>query len=240
MRDELSDAEKASFDDRVKDAEFRSELLNQTQILNAIESVHDEKLKQFFKNVDKGIKDNQEGKLVKMTPSENVKVKRSSFSLLKYAAVLTILLGSFFIVKQYTGDTGSSDLFASYYQTYDSSVIRGRAIDSKELSEALFSYGSNDFSKADKLFSNVTPKSAEAMFFGSICKIELDKLDEAIRDLKTLSSQNSEYKADADWYLALAYLKKGDLNSTKSLLQNMSDNSDHAYSVKALKLLGEL
>ena len=244
MRNELSDSEKLEFENNSQNKNFRDELLVQAEILNALESGQNQKLKEFFKQVDSEMNTSGGAKIVELQKNTATKTdtkQKSGFSrnILKYAAVLTILLCSVFVAQNYLG-TDQSELFASYYKPYDSNVMRGQGSEMKSFNDALFSYSSEEYAEADAEFSKLSDVSTDALFFGSICKLELGLYDNAISGFSKIKDQDSKYSEDAEWYLAMTYLKKGENAKLESLLEEMSSENSHAYSDRAKNLLTDL
>ena len=71
----------------------------------------------------------------------------------------------------------------------------------------------------------------------------LNKFKEAISALKNAIAISPDQlsKVRAQWYLALAYLKKDDLEKSKKLLEDISNNKlSPAYKIKARGLLDKL
>jgi len=254
MRDELSESEQKQFDMDLKNETFRNELHEQAEILRAVESVHDNKLKAIFKEADAEMAPESGAKIVEMpkpsvkestvTRSIGTESKKSSFGFLKYAAVAALLLISVFVFKQFSGGVDSSidnnTLYAQYHQTYDANVLRGQTQDSKSFSDALFSYSSEDYTKAESEFATLADVSEEALFFRSLSQLELGKFDLSIAGFKKVAAENSKYAQEAEWYEAMAYLKTNDLQKLKSKLNQITTNASHDYNSKAEALLKEL
>ena len=82
-----------------------------------------------------------------------------------------------------------------------------------------------------------------AYYYNGICYIELGNASEAIISLQKAvkSSPNKLSKIKAEWYLALAYLKKGDLKKANEFLMKVaSSNREKVYSSKATSLMNDL
>jgi hypothetical protein len=81
----------------------------------------------------------------------------------------------------------------------------------------------------------------ELLFYVSICQLELDKSTEVEKNLKFLSELGDSYPyyQEVDWYLSLTYLKKGQKEQAKKLLEKIKDDDGH-YAKKASDLLNEL
>jgi hypothetical protein len=57
-----------------------------------------------------------------------------------------------------------------------------------------------------------------------------------MKQLKLITEKNSKFSEHAQWYLALAYMKNNDLDKTKELLLEITDNPG-PYNTKAMELL---
>ena len=82
------------------------------------------------------------------------------------------------------------------------------------------------------------PGNLTATLYKGICLIELDRAAEARSVLQPLAGGASALRGDAQWYIALSYLKENNTDQCKSNLQQIGAGSDH-YD-KAQKLLKSL
>lgn len=85
---------------------------------------------------------------------------------------------------------------------------------------------------------------ADSVFFNALQDIENDNISSAIDKLETLKNSEPEMLAateqSVNWYLALAYLKKGKKNKAKILLQEIGKSMNNEFIQKAEDLLKEL
>lgn len=82
------------------------------------------------------------------------------------------------------------------------------------------------------------PGDLTAALYKGICLIELDRPAEARSVLQPLASGTSALRADAQWYIALSYLKEKDTARCKTVLQQIGAGMDHFE--KAQELLKKL
>lgn len=117
-----------------------------------------------------------------------------------------------------------------------------------EESKALKAYDQQDYSRAKQLFYEIPDdeKSDKELFYNAMTLLLLnqqeahpDDLTQAIQYLEQLSKGHGNYKEMAEWYLALAYLAKGDEDRAKVLLNEIAQNP-HPYSEEAKKKLKQL
>lgn len=155
------------------------------------------------------------------------------------------VLGGFIILRSLTGPSTPEKIFSSYYEPFSalSPITRG-ANSQKEISfmEALGSYKSGDYKKAESDFSSVVagdPSSGAASFYLGLSALALGDSQNAINYLSSEAVQMSEYNKDAQWYLGMAYLKKGDSKKASACFRNLSDKKGF-YAEPSRKILRRL
>jgi tetratricopeptide (TPR) repeat protein len=82
------------------------------------------------------------------------------------------------------------------------------------------------------------PDDLIAALYKGICLIELNRPAEARSVLQPLASGTSALRADAQWYIALSYLKEKNTEQCKAALQQIGAGMDHYE--KAQELLKKL
>lgn len=115
------------------------------------------------------------------------------------------------------------------------------------LKQAIHFYNDGDYTQALPLLESYAKNNAKdariALYLG-VCRLSLGQTDAAIDDLQ-LSAQSTDdnladSRAEAQWTLALAYLRKKDLAQCKTLLQQIVNQPNHNYQSQAAQLLNEL
>lgn len=234
LRDELSDTDQAAFSENMRSQEFKNELLNQAEILNALERGYDQDLKKVLNNLEVSPKE------VTLSPPQIKTAKRKTTGLwLKYAACFLFGLASYFVVNNYL-DNPQNDLYAEYYQIYPAEIIRGATTESMALNQALITYQEQDYVKAEELFKPLRNSSDQALFFSSISQIQLGKFDAAAATLKEVINSGSKFNKDAEWYLLMVYLKSEQHTKMDLALSKIINQSDHPYHSKAIQLQKDL
>ncbi len=150
-----------------------------------------------------------------------------------------IVIGIFMFKNLSTPQKSMEQLFASNYTAEPLSNERGAMQDS--LQQIIDCYSKNNYNEAIPLMEWYTqkhPEKTDLLLATAICNIELKNTDKAIAQLQTLISANTIYTEKAQWYLAMAYLQKGDQQNVKSLL--LSFNKEHFYYSKAQNILANL
>ena len=159
--------------------------------------------------------------LEKIIRNEQQKIKKQ-----KNTRRLVIPFGSLAIAASvagffYVGYLNQCDKLAGeYYESYTYTPLLSRGEDSVYLT------------------------GADSVFFNALQDIENDNVSSAINKLETLKNSEPEMLAateqSVNWYLALAYLKKGKKNKAKILLLEIEKSINQEYIQKAKSLLNEL
>lgn len=162
---------------------------------------------------------------------------------LAIAATLTLLIVALVVFNQQFGNT-SQDLYASYYQPLSAKNVRGTAQEELQ-ANMLKAYNTSDYQSAKPLLEQLLekqPENAERLtLLLANCLLNLDNTSKVIQLLKPLSIQNtSDFQEDAQWYLALSYLKANQIDEAKELIKEIQSNPNHLYTTKAKQLAIEL
>lgn len=152
-------------------------------------------------------------------------------------AVAIVVVG-FFLIRSLSMPPGEK-LFLSYYEPKQvpDSVTN---LDNQLIVEAISTYQSKDYAKAESLFENLKneDESDLSLFYVGLCQLELDRPEKAIPTL-SLVSQKSDYFFEATWYGAMSFLKLNKLEEAKRLLL-ISDANPNFYSEKAEEILEKM
>lgn len=129
-------------------------------------------------------------------------------------------------------------IYEEYFQADRNTVhpvVRGERIKTIE-NRAFVAYEAQDYYKAINLFNSVkNPGDMHILYYKGLCFLALDKKDEAITLLKQVGSgvtsenYSTNFQEKANWYLALAYLKKGNNVKAISLLTEVRDNPNSSF-----------
>jgi tetratricopeptide (TPR) repeat protein len=146
------------------------------------------------------------------------------------ASLLLVMLG--LGVYQYA--TVSPDkLFAENYQTYALSVSRGAgATDAMEKA-----YQQKDYGAVIKQFDILTNAGQKENFLAGQAYLATSKYAKAVECFNTILSLNTStrtttFNDDAEYYLALSYLKDKNFKSAYPLFTSIHNNTNHLYNDK--------
>jgi tetratricopeptide (TPR) repeat protein len=172
------------------------------------------------------------------TPAK--KTGRSGF--LRYAAVIAvlILIGSTMVLTNHKFST--DELLDKYDQSYTVATV-SRSLEtgtSSDYTVALEYFGVHDYNNAAIYFSKVLstdPKHIESTMLYGVARYNEKNYPEAEKSFVTITSDNNNlYIEDAQWYLALCYLKTDQVDKASAQL-SIIKNSDSIYRKDAGKIL---
>jgi len=205
LRNELSPKEKTAFTTRKEDTIFLEVLENE---MIAVQSKQE--LKKKLQAISADLKTQK-----KTTPKR--------FAPLSVAASVILLLGAIFFFNQ---GASNQELFDDYYTSYPNIYAqKGASSDHKTLFEkTMILYDAKQYPLARQNFESINSErkltDGEQFYYG-ITLMELDKVKLAIQQFKNIPNSSPLYK-DAQWYLALSYLKVNDTYNAKNILNKVT------------------
>jgi len=128
-------------------------------------------------------------------------------------------------------------LIDRYYEPYALNITQRTPDDMAALIQAQKAYNSGDYASALPVFEKY-PNNVEVQLAKGNATYNLGKTDEAIATFQQVASGNSIHVPAANWYLALAYLKKEQPEKAKSALDNIPEGS--SYYTKAQELRAKI
>ncbi len=128
-------------------------------------------------------------------------------------------------------------LIDNYYEPYALNITQRTGSNMTALIQAQKAYHSGDYASALPVFEQY-PDNAEVQLTKGNAAYNLGKIDEAIATFQQVASGDSVYVPAANWYLALAYLKKEQPEKAKAALDNIPEGS--SYYAKAQELRNKI
>jgi hypothetical protein len=156
------------------------------------------------------------------------------------AVFLLLALASIYIFMP-GGKNSPQELYADYFVPYED-VITIRDISNPLLTESIHLYNEKKFELAAGQFSKYITEhrdDLDAQFYLGVSLLESAKTKESIAAFGLVITGNGLLKEQAEWYRALAYLKLGDVETSKKLLNGIN-HEGHDYRTKAIELLRKL
>jgi hypothetical protein len=135
---------------------------------------------------------------------------------------------------QYNNNT----LFEMYYSSENAHNLTRSAGNSND--EAMAKYRDRDFRNALVLFNEILdkdPSNIYIRYYTGLASIETNQNEKAINEFKFIIDQkNNLFIENAQWYLALSYLKNNQVKDAKSLLLQIN-NSSNPHNKEASQIL---
>jgi tetratricopeptide (TPR) repeat protein len=164
------------------------------------------------------------------------------------AAVLLLAIPISLLLYHNDNKNSPQLLFSNNYVSYESDLgtVRGETPDKQlapTFSKAMELYEQKDFPRAELYLDSylkANPEDADAVLYLGAAALENANLPKAIELLETARINNADKYEDATWYLALAYIKQGDLSNARAVLQDLTKLEDGFYYQKANDLLADL
>lgn len=104
----------------------------------------------------------------------------------------------------------------------------------KKLKKGQDAFKQEKYEEVIEILGNMEDSNDEVKVCLGVAYLELNKYSEAIETLESIENEGKK-----KWYLALAYLKQGNIEKTKEFLLEIDDPHDYYYP-KAKKLLSNL
>lgn len=180
-------------------------------------------------------------------PNTAVIMKISWFNkpLMKIAAGFTLILGISSILWLILRPSFNERLYSAYYKPYDASTIvrSGNSENTDNFSKAMQMYADGNYSNAYDLLKVVSCSDSNympALFFAGISAMELNQFENAETSFSIIIKANTSlYVENAEWYLALCYLKSKNKIQAKATLAKIVARNGY-YKPDAEKLIHEL
>lgn len=167
--------------------------------------------------------------------------KKKIRSLLRWgmAAAIALAIGASIYIIANHQTMSTDDLYANYYQPYTEEItVRGDNTNAS-VQEVTQLYKDKKYREALPAFLRLLaaePDNAELQLVVGICQLELDNFDKASQSFSSVT--NPLYKDQAQWYLAMTFLKQNDLASAGTILKTIQ-SGDFNYQ-KAQEILEQM
>lgn len=154
---------------------------------------------------------------------------------LRAAAIMLILCSSAFLYKYLS--VSSHSLYDRYYSGYELNTSRGAA-DVGPIEKA---YDAKDWSGVLSLSAIAKSKDNQVDFLAGMADLELKRYDDAITHFEEIIAVNSHagtdfYQDEAEYYLAISWLARGQVNEAMPILEKIRANAHHQYHEKVAKM----
>lgn len=238
LEESLNPAELTEFEERLSnDEEFRKSFETYETLLKGIRYSGQNQLLQKLKKVE-----------ASMTIEESFAKRRWGIPVKKFysysaaATILLLLTFTFIFIARH--NPSPAEVFEKNYQTYPNVVLpttRGDNSNKNDKQMAFYLYDSEKFKEAAIHFDRLLKEDNDPalLLYSALSYMETGNFDLAVERLKNLINENSDYKAQGEWFISLAYIAKNEPDNAKPHLELLK-NQNISYSKKAAKILDDL
>ena len=240
-------AEKMVFNEKQRDQDFKTLLTDMDVLLEGVKrsaatTTKEEKLERltFFGEIldmeELAVQEDS----VTLKRDKIVRFYRKPWVLAAAASVALAVAAS--VIWQQSQPPQNEKLFLAYFQPFDSpgsGLTRGSSEETLK-TKAYDAYDNGRYAEAITYFDKIlktTPDPISHLCLGN-AQLEIGQLAEAEKTFNHMLAKHSELVTQANWYLALTYLKQGKMERAKATLWEISKSS--TYGEKARNLLNEL
>ncbi len=164
-------------------------------------------------------------------------IRKLNWKPLAIAASISLLIGFFFLQN---GSTDSLTLYNDYAK-HETLALVSKGAENYDFSEITAAYQKDQYELTDekiRMALQELPQNHPHLFSlkltQGICRLELDKVDEAKRIFQRLSQTDHLDAPKADWYLVLTYLKQGNTELAKQVIDK-AFAAGHGYKAKEMR-----
>lgn len=168
--------------------------------------------------------------------NKNVTVPVRKMKWVRYAwgaaAAAVIVIALFILLPAPGKNMNAQNLYASVYKPYDNTQLRSGTPAQMEKA-----YQSGDFKQVITTYQALPGAGAKEKLLAACAYMETGEAEAAKNLLLSLQQENrarktTEFADDAEYYLALCYLKLGNLHEAGILFQKINGDPAHLYSDK--------
>ena len=156
-------------------------------------------------------------------PEKTPKTRKLPQWIYAVAASITLILVGW-ISFQFLFVESNEKLFTTYYETDPGLITAMSGTDSYEFDRGMVDFKEGKYEEALALWQPLleeNPTGDTLLYFVAMANLELENYSESQESLELIIKGNpSEFKQDAEWYLALLYLRNGQTEKAKGLFSN--------------------
>ena len=218
MGKELTDFEQLLAENTAMQKELNNLILTREAIQSyglktQVASVHQEMMQELNKEI--------------ITIPKNNKVRSLYRMPLNIAASLLLIMLSVGFYQYIT--ISGSKIFNENYSSYELSISRG---DENDISQIEKAYAKGQSNLVITEFSKLKNPTKKDNFLAGQVYLSKNQVKESIRSFEqvlSISSAENTFKDDAEYYLALSYLKNNKPLKAEPILQKINKDKDHLY-----------
>ena len=142
----------------------------------------------------------------------------------------TIVLAAGIFLAYYFFSLSSDRVYADNYHPFEMTTVRGQ----DQESPVIDAYRNRNYQEVIRLRRAAGEDSPIPLFFSGVSYLHLNDTPAAIADLEQVLEKNRDsrlpvFEDEAEYYLALAYIRNRDYDLALPLLEKMRDDEQHTY-----------
>jgi len=198
----------------------------------------DKKARRVFEYIKKG--ESSQENIIQM-PAATHRVTRKVI----FQAAAAVFILSLLLFKALTPNYSGSSVYKHYYEPLEANSyqLRGNVQDaSSKLQEGVDFYLSKNYDKAEIAFNDLRKMKyiqPEVLLYTGLNEMGQNNFQQAITTFNDLLAHQDQFVPEAQWYLALCYIKTGDKQKAQSLMSMLSE-TEGIYKKKAQTILKNL
>jgi len=242
FRDRMNDEQQALFKERLGDPQFEKDLREYRELHMGIEYSIFKTAKEKLQSLEKSLPDPLTDQHSSLEDQQHTSSFDRSF-LWKMAAAILILAISTIVFFNNQQSASPQELFADYFEPFTNEfVVVQRSDDSGNgLLRSFQAYDNAQYHEAVSGFQSILqeqPDNIMVLFYLSNAQLALQDHEGAITNLQRFLEISEDFKIQAQWYLALAYISNQQISEAKNILNEIQDDS--IYGAQALEILEQL
>ena len=177
----------------------------------------------------------QETQPAKKEPAKIIKPASFFKTFMRVAAVFFIVMAGYSVFL-YSSTTNQS-VYNNDFVAYHAIVNRG----DETLNNFAASYNAGNYNDAINIFKSTPNKNQQDYFIAAQSYLQLNNPAAAINAFKSVENLNNNvsekyFEQETDYYLMLAYIKKGEINQAEQQLNKITSNTQHLFYNKAQEI----
>jgi Tetratricopeptide repeat len=166
------------------------------------------------------------------TPAPVKKINWMRYAVAVAAAVTIFIAVMLLMPSTGKNNPNASQLYASVYKPYDNAQLRGN--NDSDLEKQ---YQSHQYKQVITLYTQLQNPGAKDDLLAACSYMETNDYTTAAKLLIALQENNrvkgtTDFSDDAEYYLALCFLKQGKANEAAAIFTKINNNPNHLYSDK--------
>ncbi|MDQ3193147.1 MAG: hypothetical protein M3Q58_16305 [Bacteroidota bacterium] len=231
FEDRMSEAEKASFEAKlILDENFKDEFEVYKKVRQGIFIAGEAELRDKLKAADKEIE-----------PSLRAKDRNNIIPLYKKLLVAASIAA--LISMSYLLFLKDDYQFRKFEEKEPGLPVLMNNNEKSALNKAMTLYKAGEYSESKEIIENllsIKPENDTLLYFNGVVNYELEAYSKAADQFEAVSEIESVFNEQAEYRLALSYLRLSKENKARVVLEKIVSNPSHLYKEQAQELLKQL